>query len=230
VVIMVVEVPVVAEAVLISAALAEETSVEAVPEAIFNYLCIMNNLITQSLQESQQVLADFLGNPAKIEAIEKAADVLVDALKKGNKILSCGNGGSHCDAMHFAEELSGRYRENRPALAAMAISDPSHISCVSNDFGYNFIFSRFIEGLGNKGDVLVGISTSGNSANIIEAVKAAQLKGMEVILLTGKDGGELAGYGCHEIRVDHFGYADRIQEIHIKVIHILIQLIESKLF
>ena len=215
---------------LILAALAEVTSAEAVPEAIFNYLCIMNNLITQSLQESQQVLADFLANPAKIEAIEKAADVLVEALKKGNKILSCGNGGSHCDAMHFAEELSGRYRENRPALAAMAISDPSHISCVSNDFGYNYIFSRFIEGLGNKGDVLVGISTSGNSANIIEAVKAAQAKGMEVILLTGKDGGQLAAYGCHEIRVDHFGYADRIQEIHIKVIHILIQLIESKLF
>jgi D-sedoheptulose 7-phosphate isomerase len=215
---------------LISAALVEGTSAEAVPEAIFNYLCIMNNLITQSLQESQQVLADFLGNPAKIESIEKAADVLVNALKKGNKILSCGNGGSHCDAMHFAEELSGRYRENRPALAAMAISDPSHISCVSNDFGYNYIFSRFIEGLGNKGDVLVGISTSGNSANIIEAVKAAQAKGMEVILLTGKDGGQLAAYGCHEIRVDHFGYADRIQEIHIKVIHILIQLIESKLF
>lgn len=210
-------------------ALVEETSEEAAPEEIFNYLCLMNNLITQSLQESQQVLADFLSNPAKIESIEKAADVLVEALKKGNKILSCGNGGSHCDAMHFAEELSGRYRENRPALAAMAISDPSHISCVSNDFGYNYIFSRFIEGLGNKGDVLVGISTSGNSANIIEAVKAAQAKGMEVILLTGKDGGQLAAYGCHEIRVDHFGYADRIQEIHIKVIHILIQLIESKL-
>jgi D-sedoheptulose 7-phosphate isomerase len=227
---MVVEVPVVAEAVLILVASVEETLAEAVPEAIFNYLCPMNKLITQSLQESQQVLADFLGNPAKIEAIEKAADVLVAALKKGNKILSCGNGGSHCDAMHFAEELSGRFRENRPALAAMAISDPSHISCVSNDFGYNYIFSRFIEGLGNAGDVLVGISTSGNSANIIEAVKAAQLKGMEVILLTGKDGGQLAGYGCHEIRVDHFGYADRIQEIHIKVIHILIQLIESKLF
>lgn len=215
---------------MILAALAEGTSAEAAQEAIFNYLCPMNNLITQSLQESQQVLADFLANPAKIESIEKAADVLVSALQKGNKILSCGNGGSHCDAMHFAEELSGRYRENRPALAAMAISDPSHISCVSNDFGYNYIFSRFIEGLGNAGDVLVGISTSGNSANIVEAVKAAQAKGMEVILLTGKDGGQLAAYGCHEIRVDHFGYADRIQEIHIKVIHILIQLIESKLF
>ncbi len=227
---MVAEAPVVEAEDLISAALAEGTSAEAVQEAIFNYLCTMNNLITQSLQESQQVLADFLANPAKIEAIEKAADVLVNALKKGNKILSCGNGGSHCDAMHFAEELSGRYRENRPALAAMAISDPSHITCVSNDFGYNYIFSRFIEGLGNKGDVLLGISTSGNSANIMEAVKAAQAKGMEVILLTGKDGGQLAAYGCHEIRVDHFGYADRIQEIHIKVIHILIQLIESKLF
>jgi D-sedoheptulose 7-phosphate isomerase len=227
---MVVEVPVVEAEDLILVASVGETSAEAEQEAIFNYLCTMNKLITQSLQESQQVLADFLGNPSKIEAIEKAANVLVDALKKGNKILSCGNGGSHCDAMHFAEELSGRYRENRPALAAMAISDPSHISCVSNDFGYNYIFSRFIEGLGNKGDVLVGISTSGNSANIIEAVKAAQAKGMEVILLTGKDGGKLGSYGCHEIRVDHFGYADRIQEIHIKVIHILIQLIESKLF
>ena len=140
---------------MILAALAEGTSAEAVQEAIFNYLCLMNNLITQSLQESQQVLADFLANPAKIESIEKAADVLVNALKKGNKILSCGNGGSHCDAMHFAEELSGRYRENRPALAAMAISDPSHISCVSNDFGYNYIFSRFIEGLGNAGDVVI---------------------------------------------------------------------------
>jgi D-sedoheptulose 7-phosphate isomerase len=224
------EAPVVEAEDLILVASAGETLAEAEQEAIFNYLCTMKKLITQSLQESQQVLADFLGNPAKLEAIEKAADVLVDALKKGNKILSCGNGGSHCDAMHFAEELSGRYRENRPALAAMAISDPSHISCVSNDFGYNYIFSRFIEGLGNKGDVLVGISTSGNSANIIEAVKAAQAKGMEVILLTGKDGGKLASYGCHEIRVDHFGYADRIQEIHIKVIHILIQLIESKLF
>lgn len=138
--------------------------------------------------------------------------------------------GSHCDAMHFAEELSGRYRENRPALAAMAISDPSHITCVSNDFGYNYIYSRFIEGLGNQGDVLVGISTSGQSANIIEAVKAAKEKGMKVVLLTGKDGGALAGMGAIEIRVDHFGFADRIQEIHIKVIHILIQLIEAKIF
>ncbi len=190
----------------------------------------MKDIIQQSLRESQDVLAQFLSDPSKLDAIEKAADCLVDALQQGKKILSCGNGGSHCDAMHFAEELSGRYRENRPALAAMAISDPSHITCVSNDFGYNYIYSRFIEGLGNQGDVLVGISTSGQSANIIEAVKAAQEKGMKVVLLTGKDGGALAGMGAIEIRVDHFGFADRIQEIHIKVIHILIQLIEAKFF
>lgn len=190
----------------------------------------MKDIIQQSLRESQDVLARFLSDPSKLEEIEKAADCLVDALQQGKKILSCGNGGSHCDAMHFAEELSGRYRENRPALAAMAISDPSHITCVSNDFGYNYIYSRFIEGLGNQGDVLVGISTSGQSANIIEAVKAAQDKGMKVVLLTGKDGGALAGMGAIEIRVDHFGFADRIQEIHIKVIHILIQLIEAKIF
>lgn len=190
----------------------------------------MKDIIQQSLRESQDVLAQFLSDPSKLDAIEKAADCLVDALQQGKKILSCGNGGSHCDAMHFAEELSGRYRENRPALAAMAISDPSHITCVSNDFGYNYIYSRFIEGLGNQGDVLVGISTSGQSANIIEAVKAAQEKGMKVVLLTGKDGGDLAGMGAIEIRVDHFGFADRIQEIHIKVIHILIQLIEAKFF
>ena len=190
----------------------------------------MKDIIQQSLRESQDVLAQFLSDPSKLEAIEKAADCLVDALQQGRKILSCGNGGSHCDAMHFAEELSGRYRENRPALAAMAISDPSHISCVSNDFGYNYVFSRFIEGLGNVGDVLFGISTSGNSANIIEAVKAAQAKGMAVVLLTGKDGGQLASFdNVFEVRVDHFGYADRIQEIHIKVIHILIQLIEKEM-
>ncbi|CAM3752832.1 D-sedoheptulose 7-phosphate isomerase [Aquirufa aurantiipilula] len=191
---------------------------------------MVQQLIQNSLAESQSVLDRFVNNPKQIQAIEDAAQVLVDALKNGHKIISCGNGGSHCDAMHFAEELSGRYRENRPALAAMAISDPSHITCVSNDFGYNYVFSRFIEGLGQEGDVLVGISTSGNSASIIEAVQAAKQKGMKVILLTGKDGGKLANLGDAEIRVEHEGFADRIQEIHIKVIHIMIQLVEYHIF
>ena len=152
---------------------------------------------------------------------------MVESIKNGGKIISCGNGGSHCDAMHFAEELTGRYRENRKALPAIAISDPSHISCVSNDFGYDFIFSRYIEGLGEAGDVLLGISTSGNSKNVLRAVEMAKQKKMTVVALTGKKGGNLADLADIEIRVPHLGYADRIQEIHIKVIHILIQLIEK---
>lgn len=153
--------------------------------------------------------------------------MIAAALKAGNKVISCGNGGSHCDAMHFAEELSGRYRDERKSLAGIAISDPSHITCTANDYGFDFIFSRFVEGLGNPGDVLLGISTSGNSANVINAVEAAKAKGMKTIVLTGKDGGKLGSMADLEIRVEHFGYADRIQEVHIKVIHILILLIEK---
>ena len=152
---------------------------------------------------------------------------MADAISNNHKIISCGNGGSHCDAMHFAEELTGRYRDDRRSLPAIAISDVSHMSCVSNDFGFEFVFSRFVEGLGQAGDVLLGLSTSGNSANIIRAVEAAKAKGMKVIILSGKDGGKLAGQADVEIRVPHFGYADRIQEIHIKVIHIFMLLIEK---
>ena len=143
---------------------------------------IQSNEILASLQEAQQVLTSFIAKEENLIQIQKAADLMVKALAQGNKIISCGNGGSHCDAMHFAEELSGRYRENRKALAAIAISDPSHLSCVGNDFGYDAVFSRFIEGLGRPGDILLGISTSGNSANIIKAVESAKAKGMEVVI------------------------------------------------
>ncbi|MBK6265698.1 D-sedoheptulose 7-phosphate isomerase [Marivirga sp. S37H4] len=189
----------------------------------------MISTIKQELEEAQKVLTQFLNDDANLLAIEKAAKVLVHSLKDGGKIMSCGNGGSHCDAMHFAEELSGRFRDNRPALAAMAISDVSHISCVGNDYGFQYIFSRSVEALGKPNDVLLAISTSGNSQNILEATNAARLLGMQVIALTGKDGGELAKNCDVEIRVPHFGYADRIQEIHIKIIHILILQIEKQL-
>jgi len=183
--------------------------------------------IKKELEEAAQLLQVFKEDPIILQNIEHAAHLLAESLKKGNKIISAGNGGSHCDAMHFAEELTGRYRENRKALAAICISDASHISCVGNDYGFEFIFSRYLEALGQSGDVFFGLSTSGNSQNIIRAVEAAKSKHMKVVLLTGKDGGKLAGLADVEIRVPHFGYADRIQEIHIKVIHILIQQIEK---
>lgn len=186
-------------------------------------------LICAELKEAAVTLNNFLNNRENIEAIEQAAIMLSNAFKVGGKVLSCGNGGSHCDAMHFAEELTGRYRENRPGYPAIAISDVSHLSCVGNDFGYDYVFSRYIEAVGKEGDILFALSTSGNSGNIIKAIAAARAKKMQVITLTGKEGGKMAGTADIEIRVPHFGYADRIQEIHIKVIHILIQLIEKEM-
>lgn len=183
--------------------------------------------IFQELTQAQTVLNAFVSDPNNLSAIQSAAALMSEAIRSGHKIISCGNGGSHCDAMHFAEELSGRYRDDRRALPAIAVSDISHLTCVGNDYGFEFIFSRFVEGLGQAGDVLLGISTSGNSANVIRAVEAARAKGMKVVILSGKDGGKLAGQADVEIRVPHFGYADRIQEVHIKIIHILILLIEK---
>jgi len=189
----------------------------------------MINLIKNELNSAQETLDNFLNQPEQLANIETAVEIMVDSFSQEGKVMSCGNGGSHCDAMHFAEELSGKFRETRPAIAAMALSDISHISCVGNDYGFEFIFSRAIEALGRKGDVLLAISTSGNSKNILEACKAAREKGMKIIGLTGKNGGQLANECDVEIRVPHHGYADRIQEIHIKIIHIFILLIEKRL-
>ena len=186
-------------------------------------------IIATELNEAAALLTKFLSEPAHLQKIEEASIAIANSIKGGGKVISCGNGGSHCDAMHFAEELTGKYREPRKAIPAICISDPSHISCVSNDYGYEFVFSRYLEALGNKGDVLLGISTSGNSANIIRAAQTAKEKGMKVIILSGKDGGKLAPLADIELRVPHFGYADRIQEIHIKIIHILMLLIEKQL-
>lgn len=184
--------------------------------------------IQKHFDEAAEVLKTF-NNNANIEAIDTALSVMVDALKNGNKLISCGNGGSMSDAMHFAEELSGRFRNERKALAALSISDPTYISCVANDYGYDYVFSRYIEAVGSAGDVLLGISTSGNSKNVIHALEIAKKKGLKTLVLTGKTGGLLSSMADIEIRAPHSEFADRAQEIHIKVIHALIDGIERAL-
>jgi D-sedoheptulose 7-phosphate isomerase len=186
-------------------------------------------MIRNNFLESSKLLNEFISDNKNFEAIESAAKLMIKSINNGGKIISCGNGGSMSDAMHFAEELSGRFKEERKALPAIAIADPSHITCVANDYGFDFIFSRFIEALGNKNDVLLAISTSGNSKNVINAVNSAINIGMPVVALTGKDGGKLKNLCDIEIRVPHFGYSDRIQEIHIKVIHSIIDYIETNI-
>ncbi|MBI4945518.1 MAG: D-sedoheptulose 7-phosphate isomerase [Bacteroidetes bacterium] len=187
------------------------------------------NIIHQNFAEATDILAEFVSNHKNFSAIEKAGKLLVQSFKKGHKVISCGNGGSMCDAMHFSEELSGRFRENRKSLPAISISDPSHISCVANDYGYDFVFSRFIEAVGKKGDVLFSISTSGNSKNVIHAINTAKKKGMKVIGLTGKNGGRMSFLCDVEIRAPYSKYADRAQEIHIKIIHSLIHFVEENM-
>ncbi|TXB64293.1 D-sedoheptulose 7-phosphate isomerase [Vicingus serpentipes] len=186
-------------------------------------------LIKNNFIEAKQILDQFLTDENNLTKIVEAGDLMVDSFLKSKKVISCGNGGSMCDAMHFAEELTGRFRENRQPLAAISISDPSHISCVGNDYGFDEIFSRYVSAVGNPGDVLLAISTSGNSKNVLRAVEVAKQKGIKVIALTGKDGGKLSEMCDVEIRAPHSQYSDRVQEIHIKVIHSLIHYIEEKL-
>jgi D-sedoheptulose 7-phosphate isomerase len=187
------------------------------------------SIIKQEFQEAKSVLENYLSNDTNFELIEQAGSIMVESLKNGHKLISCGNGGSMCDAMHFAEELSGLYRNRRKALAAISISDPSHITCAGNDFGFDHIFSRFVEAMGQNGDVILAISTSGNSVNVINAVDTAKAKGIKVIALTGKEGGRLADLCDIELRTPATRFSDRTQEMHIKIIHALIHYIEMNI-
>ena len=189
----------------------------------------MKELIRTSLIEAEQTLASFLADEKTVESIAQAADYCSTSLRNGHKIISCGNGGSLCDATHFAEELTGRYRDNRRPLPAIAINDPAYMTCTGNDFSFNDVFSRYIEGVGCDGDVLLAISTSGKSANIVRAAQQAKAQGMKVIALTSKGLNKLAEVADIAICAPKAAHSDRIQEIHIKVIHILIQAIESEL-
>lgn len=189
----------------------------------------MKNLIRESSQAILKEVDSFWSNPETIEVIERAAVLLSDSLKKGYKIISCGNGGSLCDATHFAEELTGRYRKNRTSLPAISINDPAYITCVGNDFSFDEIYSRYVEGVGCEGDVLLAISTSGNSSNIVKAVESAHLKKMKVLALTSTGDNRLSALSDIVIAAPKVDFSDRVQEIHIQVIHILIQAIEKQL-
>lgn len=176
--------------------------------------------------EASELLDLIRQDSAFLNAVAAAGNMMAEALKNGGKIIAIGNGGSMCDAMHFAEELSGRYREDRPGMAAIACSDPSHLTCVGNDYGFEQVFARYIEAVGKKGDVLLAISTSGNSANVIAAAVKSQEMGLQVVGLTGRGGGKLMRYGDATVCVPWDGYADRVQEVHIKVIHTWIDQLE----
>ena len=186
----------------------------------------MKEYIRSSLTEAQSALENLLANEEQLTNIESAAALLVEALENGKTIFSCGNGGSMCDAMHFAEELTGRYRKNRKGHAAVSISDPSHISCVANDFGYEYIFSRYLESHADEGDILLGISTSGTSKNVVEAAKVAKQLGVKAIILSGREAQELQDLAQVYICTKGGDFADRVQELHIKILHIFIELIE----
>ncbi len=189
----------------------------------------MSNHIELGLEEAAKTLHLFLTNKENTSRLSEAIKQLVLTFREGKNVFSCGNGGSMCDAMHFAEELTGRYRKNRKPLPATAIADPSHLSCVANDFGYDEVFSRYIEAWGNEGDCLLAISTSGNSKNVILATEIAKQKNLKVIGLLGKGGGKLKSLVDYPIIVDS-NTTDRIQEIHIKTIHLMIEGIERELF
>lgn len=189
----------------------------------------MTTFIQQALEDAQKLLTQFTSDQHNLQLIENAIELFVQSYRNGGKTISCGNGGSLCDASHFAEELTGRYKKDRPALAALPINDGGHISCVANDFGYEHIFSRQVEAFGQDGDVLLAISTSGNSQNVINAVKTAKKRGIKVIGLLGKSGGELKSMVDIPLVVPSQA-TERIQEIHIKLIHIFIEGIERDLY
>jgi D-sedoheptulose 7-phosphate isomerase len=182
--------------------------------------------IKDSLEEARSALDTLLANEATLSKIELAAKILIETFANGGRVFSCGNGGSMCDAVHFAEELTGRYRKNRKAYPAVAINDPSHLTCVANDFGYDQVFSRYLEGHGRQGDTLIAISTSGTSSTVLNAAITARSSNIKVIGLTGREKCRLENLSDVCICTPGGLFADRVQELHIKVLHILIEMIE----
>ena len=189
----------------------------------------MRDFSIKSVNDSIKAVTQ-LNKPASLKFIEEAASMLADCFRMGNKILIAGNGGSLCDASHFAEELTGFFRKERPALPAIALSEPGHITCTANDLGFDWVFSRGVEAYGKQNDIFVGLTTSGNSANIVNAMQTAKQRGLKTIAFLGKGGGKLKGVADLELIIEGFTTSDRIQEAHMAAIHIIIELVEYHLF
>ncbi len=185
--------------------------------------------VLAALNDARDALDALISNEKTLDAVVAAANLMADAVEGDGKVMSCGNGGSLCDAMHFAEEMTGRYRSNRRPYAALAISDVSHMACVGNDYGYEDVFSRYVEAHGRRGDVLLAITTSGTSRNVLKAAEVARRKGVKVVALTGRDATPVTELADVAIVTPAGRWADRVQELHIKCIHILIELIERRL-
>lgn len=185
--------------------------------------------LIDSYKTEYLLLKDFIEKEEKEQVTEKIAQELAEVFTNGNKVMICGNGGSNCDALHFAEEFTGRFRKERRPLPAIAISDSSHITCVGNDYGFDYIFSKGVEAYGKAGDMFIGISTSGNSGNVIKAVEAAKNMGIKTVALLGKDGGKLKGMCDYEFIIPG-ETSDRIQEIHMMILHIIIEGVERIMF
>jgi D-sedoheptulose 7-phosphate isomerase len=186
------------------------------------------SVIQSELDTYAQVAQAFAADASNAIKIDALAQICADSIRSGGKILAVGNGGSCADAVHFCEELTGRYRDDRNPIPAIACSDAGHITCVGNDYGFEHIFSRWVDGLGRPGDVLIALSTSGNSANIINAVGVAKGKGIHVATLLGKTGGKLVAIGDTEWIVPG-ETSDRIQELHMLTLHALVGAIERAL-
>ncbi len=189
----------------------------------------MKHRIVKAVEDGMRAI-ELIKEPSGLDFIEKAALAIADCFQKGGKLLIAGNGGSLCDAMHFAEELTGIFRNKRRALPAIALSDPGHLTCTANDLGYEGVFSRAVEALGKPGDIFIGLTTSGNSANLLQAVPTAKALGLKTIAFLGKKGGKLRGVSDLEWIVDGFIFSDRIQEAHMTAIHIIIEMVEKELF
>ncbi len=188
------------------------------------------DIINNSLKEARDGIDKILNNDYLLQNINKASELIVKTISNDSTIFACGNGGSMCDSMHFAEELSGRFRDSRRGLSAISISDPSYITCVANDFGFEFIFSRFLEANSKKGDLLLAISTSGRSKNILKVGEFCKKNNIQLITLTGKENSEISKFSDIDICTPNGNYSDRIQELHSIVIHIIVEIVEEKLF